>query len=150
MDASKRIGDLIAISRSLAELLALENKALRDHKPDEVRALLEQKDELSRAYESRVAGLVDHVKAEEMKTVNQTLKDQVRILGQKIHELGTENAGLLRIAMEVNRRVLHGVADAVKASQPSAGTYSKSGVVTESASHVYKSHHFQQYLLPRI
>jgi hypothetical protein len=134
MDASKRIGDLIAISRSLVELLTQENKALRDHKPNDVRALLEQKDELSRAYESRVAGLVEHIDAENMKAVDQTLKDQVRILGQEIHALGNENAGLLQIAMEVNRRVLHGVADAVKASQPSAGTYSKAGVVNQSAS----------------
>lgn len=133
MDASKRIGDLIAISQRLVELLNQENAALRANKPEQVQSLLDQKDELSRAYESRVTGLAEHVDAEEMKLVDPTLRDQVRILGQEIHALGNQNAGLLQIAMEVNRRVLHGVADAVKASQPSAGVYSNTGTVDHGA-----------------
>lgn len=133
MDASKRVGDLIAISRQLADLLNQENQALRDHQPDRVQVLLDQKDELSRAYESRVSGLAEHVSAEEMKTVDLTLRDQLRILGREIQTLSAENAGLLQIAMEVNRRVLHGVADAVKASQPSAGTYSNTGTISHRA-----------------
>ncbi|MCG8508552.1 MAG: flagellar protein FlgN [Rhodospirillales bacterium] len=136
MDASKRVGDLIAISRQLAELLTQENTALRDNQPDQVTALFDQKDELSRAYESRVSGLAEHVGAEEMKTIDLTLRDHLRILGREIQTLSAENAGLLQIAMEVNRRVLHGVADAVKASQPSAGTYSNTGTISHGARRV--------------
>lgn len=127
MDASQRIGDLIVISQGLAEILAIENRALRKGRVEETQALVEQKDELSRAYESRIKGLAEHADATVMEAVEPALKDQLRTIGEEIRDLSQENAQLLRIAMEVNRRVLNEVATAVKATQPQPGTYSKTG-----------------------
>lgn len=127
MDTAKRIGDLIVLSQRLADLLVRENRALRENHPEEVRAHLEQKDELSRAYESRVVGLSEHGDAESVAKVDKAVRDQLRDLGKQIQELSAENAKLLKVAMEVNRRVLHGVAEAIKAGQPGPGTYSKTG-----------------------
>lgn len=127
MDASQRISDLIVISQGLADLLIMENRALRNGRPDEIHALIGPKDELSRAYESRIKGLAEHADAATMATVEPALKEELRAVGEQVHELSLENAQLLRVAMEVNRRVLHEVATAVKASQASPGTYSKTG-----------------------
>jgi len=129
MDASKRITDLIVISRRLADFLAVENHALTAGRFDETRALVEQKDELSRAYESRIKGLAEHADAEAIDAVDPALRDQLRTLGAEVQDLGRENARLLSIAMEVNRRVLNEVAAAVKASQSHPGTYSRTGEV---------------------
>lgn len=127
MDASKRISDLIVISRRLADFLASENRSLTAARFDETRALVGQKDELSRVYESRIKGLAEHADAEAIGAVDPALREQLRTLGTEVQDLGRENARLLNIAMEVNRRVLNEVAAAVKASQPGSGTYSHTG-----------------------
>lgn len=127
MDASKRIGDLIVISQRLADLLTRENQALRGNHPDEVQALLDQKEELSRAYESRIAGLAEHANGAAMDAVDPPLKDRLRSLGEEILILSEENTVLLKVAMEVNRRVLHEVAEAVNTSRSSQTSYSNKG-----------------------
>ena len=129
MDASKRVSDLIAISQKLAEVLTIENKALRAGRFDETRALVERKDELGRAYESRIKGLADNAGAEDIGAVDPSLRDQLRSLGADVQELSRENARLLSVAMEVNRRVLNEAAAALKAGQRGAGTYSRTGEV---------------------
>ena len=129
MDASKRISDLIVISRHLADLLTRENKALREHTPEEVRNLLAQKEDLSRAYGSRISGLAEHANAEEIAKVDPALKDQLRSLGADIQTLSAENTDLLKVAMEVNRRVLHEVGEAVKSGDGSQIGYTKKGTI---------------------
>lgn len=127
MDAAQRISDLIVISQGLADLLAMENHALRSGRVEESCALFHQKDELSRAYESRIKGLAEHTDGASMAAVEPALKDQLRALGEHVQELSRENTQLLRIAIEVNRRVLNEVTTAVKAGQAGPGTYSKTG-----------------------
>ncbi len=128
MDATKRISDLIVISQRLADLLARENKALRDHKAHEVQGFLEQKVELSQAYESRISGLGEHASAEAMAGVDPALREQVRALGERIQSLSSDNTMLLQVAMEVNRRVLHEVADALKSANGQTG-YTRDGTL---------------------
>ena len=129
MDAAQRISDLIVISQRLAELLAMENQALRNGRTAESCAMIEQKDDLSRAYESRIKGLVEHADGATMTEVEPALKDQLRALGERVQELSRENTQLLRIAIEVNRRVLNEVTTAVKAGQAGPGIYSRTGGV---------------------
>lgn len=133
MDASKRISDLIVISQRLAEFLTVENRALAAGRFDETRTLVDQKDELSRAYESRIKGLAEHAGAETIGAVGPALREQLRTLGTLVQDLSQENARLLRIAMEVNRRVLNEIAAAVKAGQSQAGTYSRTGEMAAGA-----------------
>ncbi|MBT3358862.1 MAG: hypothetical protein HN403_04455 [Rhodospirillales bacterium] len=134
MDASKRISDLIIISKRLAELLIQENTALRDHRTGDVQALINEKDETSRVYESRIVGLSEHATDEDIAEVDEILMDQLRFLSKEIQALSEENAMRLQVAMEANRRVLHEVTEAVKANTPGPGTYSNSGVVSKGPS----------------
>ncbi len=127
MDATNRIKDLIAITGHLVELMTQENAALRAKRPEDVATLLEKKVSLSRAYESRVQGLVE--KPDSLARVDQALRQRLRSLVEKMHGLMEENARLLKVAIEVGRRVVESVSEAVKSSQPGPGTYSANGAV---------------------
>ncbi|MCH8214296.1 MAG: hypothetical protein IIC54_09545 [Proteobacteria bacterium] len=127
MDTTNRINDLIAITGHLVDLLTQENAALRAKRHEDVAALLEKKASLSRAYESRVQGLVE--KPDSLAQVDQALRQRLRGLGEKMHGLMEENAQFLKVAITVARRVVGSVSEAVKSSQPGPGTYSANGTV---------------------
>ncbi len=125
MDPTNRVNDLIVITNRLADLLARENEALVNRKYSEINEILDEKITLGRVYESRIMGLTDDPAA--LKEVDADLRDQLRGLGEKVNGLIEENAQLLKIGIEANRRVVNMIAEAVKASVPSAGTYSANG-----------------------
>ncbi len=125
MDPTNRVNDLIVITNRLADLLGRENEALNNRKYSEINEILDEKVTLGRVYESRIMGLTDEPAA--LKAVDADLRAQLRGLGEKVNELIEKNATLLKIGIEANRRVVNMIAEAVKASVPSAGTYSASG-----------------------
>ncbi len=127
MDATNRINDLIAITGHLVELMTQENAALRAKRHEDVAALLEKKASLSRAYESRIQGLVE--KPDSLAQVDQALRHRLRGLGEKMHRLMEENEQFLKVAITVAQRVVESVSEAVKSSQPGPGTYSANGAV---------------------
>ena len=125
MDPTNRVNDLIVITNRLAALLGRENEALNNQKYSEINEILDEKVTLGRVYESRIMGLTDDPAA--LEEVDVDLRDQLRSLGEKVNGLIEENAQLLKIGIEANRRVVNMIAEAVKASVPSAGTYSANG-----------------------
>ena len=125
MDPTNRVNDLIVITNRLADLLTRENDALGNRKYSKINEILDEKVTLGRVYESRIMGLTDDPAA--LKEVDADLRDQLRSLGEKVNGLIEENAQLLKIGIEANRRVVNMIAEAVKASVPSAGTYSANG-----------------------
>ena len=127
MEALKRVNDLIVISGHLATLLERENLALRARRTAEVGDILSEKNALIRAFESRVEGLAEQ--ADDLAQVDPDLRERLAGIGHKVNRLTDENARLLKIGIEVNRRVMDSVAEAVKSSRPGAGTYSANGAV---------------------
>jgi flagellar biosynthesis/type III secretory pathway chaperone len=127
MDANNRVKDLITITSRLAEVLARENDALRARRHGELDEILDQKTTLGRIYESRLEGLADDKDA--LKGVDPALRERLRGLGDKVNDLIEENARLLRVAIEANRRVVDMIAEAVKASAPGPGIYGKKGTL---------------------
>ena len=125
MDPTNRVNDLIVLTNRLADLLARENEALGNRKYSEINEILDEKVTLGRVYESRIMGLTDDPVA--LEQVDSELRDRLRSLGEKVNGLIEENAELLKIGIEANRRVVDMIAEAVKASVPSAGTYSANG-----------------------
>ncbi|MCZ6603560.1 MAG: hypothetical protein O7A03_00275 [Alphaproteobacteria bacterium] len=125
MDPTNRVNDLIVITNRLADLLARENDALNNRKYSEINEILDEKVTLGRVYESRIMGLTNDPAA--LEKVDGELRDRLRSLGEKVNGLIEENAALLKIGIETNRRVVNLIAEAVKASIPSAGTYSANG-----------------------
>jgi len=125
MDPKNRVNDLIVITNRLADLLLRENDALRNKNNGVLNEILDEKVTLGRVYESRVMGFTEDPEA--LEGVDQEQRDRLRALGEKVNGLIEENASLLKIAIETNRRVVNLIAEAVKASVPSAGTYSPTG-----------------------
>lgn len=128
MDPTNRVNDLIVITGRLADLLERENDALRNRRNKELNEILDEKVTLGRVYESRIIGLTEA--ADALDQVDPELRERLRGVGEKVNGLIEENAKLLKIAIEANRRVVNLIAEAVKASVPSAGTYSPTGAAT--------------------
>ena len=125
MDPTKRVNDLIVITGRLADLLERENVALREKQNKELNEILDEKVTLGRVYESRIMGLTEDPEA--LDNVDKELLERLRGISEKINGLIEDNAKMLKIAIEANRRVVNLIAEAVKASVPSAGTYSPTG-----------------------
>ena len=125
MDPTNRVNDLIVITNRLADLLERENDALGNRKYSGINEILDEKITLGRVYESRIMGLTDDPAA--LQQVDVELRDRLRSLGEKVNGLIEKNATLLKTGIEANRRVVNMIAEAVKASVPSAGTYSANG-----------------------
>ena len=125
MDPTKRVNDLIVITGRLADLLERENVALREKQNKKLNEILDEKVTLGRVYESRIMGLTEDPEA--LDNVDKELLERLRGIGEKVNGLIEDNAKMLKIAIEANRRVVNLIAEAVKASVPSAGTYSPTG-----------------------
>lgn len=126
MEPTNRVNDLIVITNRLAELLERENDALRNNQHKELSEIFDEKVTLGRVYESRVMGLTE-ASAEAIDSVDLELRDHLRGIGQKVNDLIEDNAKLLKVAIESNRRMVELIAQAVKECVPSAGTYSATG-----------------------
>jgi len=132
MDPTKRVNDLIVITGRLADLLERENLALRNKQNQDLNDILDEKVTLGRVYETRIMGLAED--SEALDSVDSELLKRLRGIGDKVNGLIGENAELLKVAIETSRRVVNLIAEAVKASAPSAGTYSQTGA-TEMPDH---------------
>ena len=133
MDATGRVNDLIEITERLANLLTKENKALNDKDANEATQYLDEKSNLSRIYETRIQGLMDDPSI--LANAAPELRDKLRELGQSVNVMIQENAQLLKITIEANRRVVSMVAAAVKTQQPGPGTYSAKGTADKNDVH---------------
>jgi hypothetical protein len=133
MDATGRVNDLIEITERLANLLTKENKALNDKDANEATQYLDEKGNLSRIYETRIQGLIDDPSI--LANTAPELRDKLRELGESVNIMIKENAQLLKITIEANRRVVSMVAAAVKTQQPGPGTYSAKGTADKNDVH---------------
>jgi hypothetical protein len=133
MDATGRVNDLIEITERLASLLKKENQALNDKDANEATQYLDEKGNLSRIYETRIQGLIDDPTI--LANAAPELRDKLRELGESVNIMIKENAQLLKITIEANRRVVSMVAAAVKTQQPGPGTYSAKGTADKNDVH---------------
>jgi len=127
MDINNRVNDIIVITGRLGELLEKENDALRNHRTSEVHELLDEKTALSRVYETRFTGLLEQKDA--IDEIEPDLREQLSKIGFKIKALIEDNSRLLKIAIEANRQVVELVAEAVRETSASAGTYGSNGII---------------------
>ncbi len=125
MDINNRVNDIIVITTRLIELLEKENDALRNQRTAEVHELLDEKTTLSRVYETRFTGLMERQNA--LDEVEPDLRQKLGEIGETINALIEDNSRLLKVAIEANRRVVELVAEAVRDTSASAGTYGADG-----------------------
>ena len=133
MDMTQRVEDLIFLVEQLSVVLESENSALRDNDYKSVSATLEKKDNLSRAYESRMKGFGSAAGLQALEEdVAPELRAELHKTGENLNRKVQENSALLEATVEANRRVIDLIAEAVKSSKPGPGTYSGNGSIQQS------------------
>ena len=126
MSSDTKINDIILITERLADVLKRENTALKNQKNQELHALLDDKVTLSRVYETRMQFYNENPKA--LSNTTPELREELRIIGEHVSGLLQENAKMLKVAIEANRKVVDMIAAAVKSVTPGPGTYRANGV----------------------
>ena len=126
MSSDSKIKDIILITERLTDVLERENAALRDRRNQELHALLDDKVTLSRVYETRMQYYTKN--PHELSSAPPELREKLRTMGAYISELLQDNASMLKVAIEANRKVVDMIAAAVKSATPGPGTYGSNGV----------------------
>lgn len=126
MNVDGKINDIILITERLTTVLERENAALKEHRNTELHELLDDKVTLSRVYETRMQYFSENPDA--LKSSSPEAREKLQKLAANINELLTENAMLLKVAIDANRKVVEIIAAAVKNAAPGAGTYGSNGI----------------------
>jgi len=126
MSSESKVDDIMLIIERLSDVLERENAALKDRKIQEVHALLDDKVTLSRVYETRMQYYNEN--PDELTNVSPELRDKLSTVGANISKLLQQNAAMLKVAIEANRKVVDMIAAAVKSATPGPGTYGSNGV----------------------
>jgi hypothetical protein len=125
LEAKDRIDDLLFIAGHLIDLLEKENLALKQSRIDLVQDSIDQKVKLSRAYEIRVLGMKKS--DQDLSDIEPALLEELKNQSKRLQELVEINAKELKISLDTSKMFMGIVADSVKASTPSAGTYGANG-----------------------
>jgi len=121
------IDDLRIVMTSLVDLIDAENKALKDHDINAVKALSANKWTLTRNYRNQMQAIVD------MPDLLQILEDdqrsQLRSLGDRLNKASVRNGQLLSANMEAANRVMNAVVQGVKQATERNAVYGKNGMI---------------------
>lgn len=125
MNPEKRMADLISVTSRLVDVLERENAILVERRHNDLADLLDEKETIGRVYQARIMGLQED--PEQLKDVDENERMKLKELAQTVDKLVAENARMLEAAMYASKRIVEMVADAVRDSTNSAGTYSQRG-----------------------
>jgi hypothetical protein len=129
MDANERIRDLLIVADGLCTVLNRENTLLRERKYDDIKDLVEEKTLLAKGLEAHYRGFEQ--KPEALDGADEDLREELKDVAERIEDLVKENGRRLQIAIQSGKTLMDVVSDAVRRSQPNAGTYSASGQVNK-------------------
>ena len=118
--------DLFQVIRQLSDLLTKENSALKRHRPEDVKALTERKEQLARLYQSHMNGV--HRDPEILRALEPSKREAMTQSAMRLGELMQENASLLKANIQSINMFFKAVTDALKARQEEkVAAYSRSG-----------------------
>lgn len=130
-DVPARVNDVTAAARRLIEAVARENTALRGRSREGLTALATEKAAATDLYQGCIAAL--DTATEGYRTLTAAQREALQHYGRLLAQEADENARLLKVAVEISRRFMETVADAVRALQPDAPGYSRTGVLGSGA-----------------
>ena len=125
MDPEKRMADLISITSRLVDVLERENAILKERRHNDLADLLDEKETIGRVYQARIMGLQED--PEQLKDVDETERLKLKDLAHSVDKLVSENARMPEAAMYASKRSVEMVAEAVRDTTNSSGTYSQQG-----------------------
>ncbi len=127
MDGTKLVNDLIEITSRLIDVMNREIDYLRAMRPQEIKPLQAEKQDLVRAYEEMMTGLA--AKREPFDAVAPALKEELVAVSERLQAVVRDNEHALRAAGEANRRLIAAVVEAVKQKETEAKAYSRTGTL---------------------
>jgi len=125
MDSEKRMADLISVTSRLVDVLERENAILIDRRHNDLAGLLDEKETIGRVYQARIMGLQED--PEQLNGVDEAERLKLKELALSVDTLVVENARMLEAAMYASKRIVEMVAEAVRDSTNTSGTYSQRG-----------------------
>jgi len=123
MEMSERVNELVYICERMIEILQQENDALDAQTPKALAETLTEKDKLSRLYERHTRGIQRD--PDGFAAIDEDIRVTLKELSKDMEKLIAQNARMLKMNIETNRRVLLKFADVAKQMTPNAGTYAK-------------------------
>ncbi|MEQ8664761.1 MAG: hypothetical protein RIC16_03470 [Rhodospirillales bacterium] len=128
MDFKEKVESLASVSERLCDLLAEETSGLKERKLDTMRARIEEKDRLCRAFELLVKGLSkDNGKIGD---VDDHTRQMLRETGERLKVLVDANASALKSAIQANEQLMNAIRDAAVECTPKAGNYTRSATIS--------------------
>jgi hypothetical protein len=120
--------DLLQVIKQLSDLLVKENAALKKHRPEEVKALTERKEQLARLYQSHMNAV--HREPALVKALDVAKRAALTQSAMRLGELMQENASLLKANIQSINMFFKAVTDSLKTRQEEkAAAYSRRGAL---------------------
>jgi hypothetical protein len=126
-DVLALVGAVTAAAGRLTEVVARENAALRARTREALTALAEEKSAAASHYQKCLSQL--ETATEGYRGLTPSQREALRQCGRLLAQEADENARLLKVALEISRRFMQTVADAVRALTPNAPGYSSAGTL---------------------
>ncbi|MGB0748802.1 MAG: hypothetical protein ACPGO3_08660 [Magnetospiraceae bacterium] len=131
MSMDQTLDALIETVDRLSDMLERENIALARRDGAGVRALIEEKLTLTRAYETAFAAMSDS--KSDLGTADPTLVAEMKDAGFRLDRLMAENGRLLMVAVRTGQTFMNIVATAAQQHRPRTGAYGANGKVDAGA-----------------
>jgi division protein CdvB (Snf7/Vps24/ESCRT-III family) len=132
MTTNTRVRDLIAVTGQLITLMNHEADLLEAMKAEKISEFQKEKGLLAERY----ATLVKELRGEPelMKAMADAVRAELKELLEQFNATAKRNEKALRIAREVNERIVKAIVDATQQQRAAVGPYSTAGVQGASAS----------------
>jgi hypothetical protein len=121
------VGAVTEAAERLTEAVARENAALRARTREALTALAEEKAAAASHYQKCLGQL--EAATEGYRALTPSQREALQQCGRLLAQEADENARLLAVAVEISRRFMQTVADAVRALTPNAPGYSSTGAL---------------------
>lgn len=125
MQPQQKLKNMLTLMSELCQLLKKENTLLKRQRQEECKALFEQKNKLSLAYEESFKYLSGH--AEIFARLNDRQKATLRKAATTLDSLTAENARLLKINIDATNRLLNAIVNDIKDQAQNTPLYTKQG-----------------------
>jgi hypothetical protein len=126
MTETNRVRDLIAITGQLITLMNRETDLLEAMKADKIAEFQKEKGQLSERYASLVKDL--RGEPELMKAMADAVRAELKEMLGQFNTAAQRNEKALRVAREVNERIVKAIIDATQQQRAAVGPYSTAGV----------------------
>jgi hypothetical protein len=123
-----KVEDIFQIIRQLCDLLTRENAALKRHRNEDVKAMTERKEQLSRLYQGHMNKI--HRDPSQLQALDPVKRNAMAQAAMRLGDLMQENASLLKANIESINMFFKAVTHAVRdRHEEKAAAYSSNGAM---------------------